>query len=70
MGSVVGAFCSVFPGVFPPKHIPSFSWGTPGGFVRYDIERAIETARAVTARRGVALTDAMASAIRSLYESK
>jgi len=68
-GSIVGAFCNVFPGAFPPKHIPSFSWGTPGGFVLYDIERALDTARTVMERRGVALTGAMEDAVRSLHSS-
>ncbi|MFH1501939.1 MAG: putative sugar nucleotidyl transferase [Candidatus Eisenbacteria bacterium] len=67
-GSVVGAFCNVFPGQFPPKSIPSFSWGTSGGFVRYDRERAIDTARRVMARRGVELSRAREALIRSVYE--
>lgn len=67
-GTIVGAFCSVFPGVFPPKHIPSFSWGTREGFVRYELERAIDTARRVMARRGVELSHAREALIRRVYE--
>jgi len=67
-GSVIGAFCSVFPGRFPPKNLPSFSWGTPDGFVRYDVQRAVDTARAVMVRRGVELSPAREAAIRAAYE--
>ncbi len=66
-GTVVGVFCNVFPGVFPPKSISSFSWGTADGFVRYDLEKAIATARAVMSRRGVELTEARESLIRDVY---
>ncbi len=67
-GTVVGVFCNVFPGHFPPRSIGSFSWGTPGGFVRYQIDRAIDTARAVMSRRGLELTAAREALIRSAYE--
>ena len=30
-GSVIGAFVNVFDGGFPPKFIPSFSWGNKDG---------------------------------------
>jgi UDP-N-acetylglucosamine diphosphorylase/glucosamine-1-phosphate N-acetyltransferase len=66
-GSVVGVFCSVFPGVFPPRSLPSFSWGTEAGFVRYDLERAVDTARRVMARRGVELTPTREALVRSAY---
>jgi UDP-N-acetylglucosamine diphosphorylase/glucosamine-1-phosphate N-acetyltransferase len=69
-GSVIGAFCSVFPGRFPPKSLPSFSWGTADGFVRYDVQRAIETARAVMNRRGVKLSPAREAAIRAAHERR
>jgi len=69
-GSVIGAFCSVFPGRFPPKSLPSFSWGTAEGFVRYDVQRAIETAREVMLRRRVELSPARETAIRAAYEGR
>ncbi len=66
-GTVVGVFCSVFPGIFPPRCLASFSWGTADGFVRYELEHAIETARTVMSRRGVDLSEARESLIRSVH---
>jgi UDP-N-acetylglucosamine diphosphorylase/glucosamine-1-phosphate N-acetyltransferase len=66
-GTVVGIFCSVFADGFPPKSIPSFSWGTPDGFVRYDVDMAVDTATRVMARRGVEMTPALERRIREIF---
>ncbi len=50
-GSIVGVCCNVFGAGYPPKFIPSFSWGGSGGFAEYDPEKAIRTAATVMARR-------------------
>jgi len=52
-GTVVGSFCNIFGGGFPPKCIPSFSWGGADGLVTYRVDKAITLARMVMARRGV-----------------
>lgn len=69
-GTVVGIFCNVLAGGFPPKSIPSFSWGTDGGLVDHDIERALDTASRVMARRGVELTSAMETLIRRAHDDR
>jgi UDP-N-acetylglucosamine diphosphorylase/glucosamine-1-phosphate N-acetyltransferase len=69
-GTVVGVFVNVLARGFPPKTIRSFSWGTDAGFVEYDIERAIETARRVTARREAELTPAMEALIRRAHAER
>ncbi|MEM1042840.1 MAG: putative sugar nucleotidyl transferase [Bacteroidota bacterium] len=56
-GTVVGVFCNLFGGGFPPRYIPDFSWGGADGFVNYRLEKALRVAEAVTARRGMPLTD-------------
>jgi hypothetical protein len=66
----VGIFCSVLSTGFPPRSIPSFSWGEPGGFVPYDIEKALETARRVMARRGEKLTAATEALVRSVHREE
>lgn len=55
-GAVVGAGSSVFGGGLTPKDVPPFSWGGAGGLTDHDIDRFLETAARVTARRGVELT--------------
>lgn len=66
-GTVVGIFCSVFADGFPPKSVPSFSWGTSGGFVRYNLKDAIDTASRVMARRGMTMTPALAERVTELF---
>lgn len=68
-GTVVSIFCSVFADGFPPKSIPPFSWGTPGGFVRYDLAQALDTASRVMARRGESMTRALELRISELYNA-
>ena len=67
-GSVVGAFVNVFDSGFPPKFIPSFSWGGKSGFVPYDFKKAIEVARTVMNRRGIKLDDDTLKIYQSLFD--
>jgi len=57
-GTVVGVFCNLFGAGFPPRHVPSFSWGGADGFAAYRIDKALRVAEAVMTRRDVPLTDA------------
>lgn len=50
-GTVVGVSANIYGGNFPPKFIPSFSWGGAEGFENYDLEKAFETAERVYERR-------------------
>lgn len=54
-GSVVGVFANIFDAGFPPKFVPSFSWGGKSGFENYDLKKAIEVAKMVMARRNIEL---------------
>ena len=54
-GAVVGAGSSLFGGGLMPKDVPPFSWGGAGGFEDHDIDRFLETAARMMARRGVEL---------------
>ncbi|HRH70162.1 MAG TPA: GlmU family protein [Flavobacteriales bacterium] len=67
-GTVVGVAANVFGGGFPPKHIPSFSWGGADGFEAYDVERALSTARRVMERRHVPLTAVDEAMLRHVFE--
>ena len=44
-GSVVGVFANIYDAGFPPKFIPSFSWGGKSGFVKNEFKKAIEVAK-------------------------
>jgi len=63
-GAVIGVFANIFGEETLSKNIPSFSWGRE----RYDLEKAIDTARRVMERRGVNLSKAYERVIRTLYQ--
>jgi UDP-N-acetylglucosamine diphosphorylase/glucosamine-1-phosphate N-acetyltransferase len=67
-GTVVGAVCNVFGAGFPPKEIPSFTWGGGEGLTVYDPKRAIEVCRRVMARRDIPLTEVNAQLLQRLFE--
>ncbi len=67
-GSMIGIFANIFGGGFPSKEIASFSWNESGKqSVKYDIEKAIETARIVMSRRGVKMSEAFEKLVRGYY---
>jgi len=57
-GTVIGFSSNIFGEGFPPKFVPSFSWGGKRKFSTYKIDDAIETARKVMERRNVTMTEA------------
>jgi len=61
-GTFIGAFCNVFQADFPPRAIPSFSWGNG----TYELNKAILTARRVMARRNQELSSEQEYLIRQL----
>ena len=67
-GTIAGVCCNIFGAGFPPKYIPSFSWGGSVGFSEHDPEKAIETVRTVMARRGKTLDSAGESILREVFE--
>ncbi|MBO8092877.1 MAG: transferase [Prosthecochloris sp.] len=53
-GTIAGTSSNIFGAGFPPKSVPSFSWGgADSGFAPYDVDRAVETARRVMRRRNI-----------------
>ncbi len=55
-GTVVGVCANVFDAGFPPKHVPSFSWGGANGWSAYDPAKALVNATRMMERRQVPLT--------------
>lgn len=54
--TVVGVSCNIFGADFPPKYIPSFSWGGSDGFVPFKFEKALEYANNMMKRRNLELS--------------
>ncbi len=67
-GTVVGVSANVFGNGFPPKFIPSFSWGGSEGFATYRLEDAIEVATRVYERRKMVFGEKEHSVMRSLFD--
>ena len=65
-GTIVGIMCNVFGAGFPPKYLPSFSWGGAEDIVPYQIDKALAVARRVMARRNKQLTPAMEAMLRHI----
>ena len=67
-GTVVGVGCNVFGGGFPPKYIPSFSWGGGGGLCEHAFDKFVATAERVMARRKIVLGPAERELLRRVFE--
>jgi UDP-N-acetylglucosamine diphosphorylase/glucosamine-1-phosphate N-acetyltransferase len=65
-GTVVGFGCNIATCEFSPKFVPSFTWLTGQGSSRYDVNRCLEVARKVMARRQVELTAVQEDLFRRL----
>ncbi|RJP56398.1 MAG: glucose-1-phosphate thymidylyltransferase [Ignavibacteriales bacterium] len=55
-GTVIGVSCNIYGSGFPPKYIPSFSWGGADGFREYHLRKAIEVAKIVKSRRNITMS--------------
>jgi len=66
-GTVVGVGCNVFGADYPPKEIPSFTWGGAAGLVEYDFEKFCQTAARVMARREKQFTPAMRAMLEHVF---
>jgi UDP-N-acetylglucosamine diphosphorylase/glucosamine-1-phosphate N-acetyltransferase len=69
-GTAVGVSCNIFGEGFPPKWIPNFSWVIAKEVTQYRYEKAIEVAKAVMARRNVAISTEETQMLRALFDTK
>jgi len=66
-GTVVGVMSNIFGTDFPPKFIPSFTWGSARRMMEYKYGKALETARLVMGRRNQKLTPEYEKMIHHIY---
>lgn len=69
-GTCLGVSVNHFGQGFAPKFVPDFSWGGAEGYVEYDIEKALSTARTVMSRRDCAMSSAEESLLRSIHAER
>lgn len=67
-GTVIGISANIFGGDFPPKFIPSFSWGGSSGFEKFAIDKAIDVAATVMKRRGMKMGNEDKEVFRKVFE--
>lgn len=67
-GSVFGICCNIFGNDFPPKYLPSFSWGGSESISNYDFNKFIDTAQIVMSRRNIQLTLSEKILLQNIYE--
>jgi len=66
-GTVIGVSANVYGGGFPPKFIPSFSWGGSDGFQTFDLDKAKEVANKMMQRRNLELSQEDAAILNAAY---
>ncbi len=67
-GTVVGVGANIFGGGFPNVHIPSFTWGGAEKQETYKLDKMLETAERVYARRSMTVTPEEAEILRHVFE--
>jgi len=66
-GTVVGISANIFDAGFPPKFIPSFSWGGSEGSERFNLEKSCEAIAKMMERRKKILTDTEKKIIEHIF---
>lgn len=69
-GTVIGVSANIFGGGFPPKFIPSFSWGGADGFELFREEKAYKVAEAMMQRRKRSLSDAERRILHTIFTQR
>ena len=67
-GTIVGVACNIFGSGFPPRYIPSFSWGGSDFIKTNDLNKSVETAKIVLDRRDKELTQNDEDLIRNIFD--
>ena len=70
-GSVVGFCANIFGAGFPPKFVPSFTWCDNDNISsNYQLDKALDTAQRVYARRNKELTEIDKKIFKNIYHNK
>ena len=67
-GTVVGVSANVFGADFPPKFIPSFSWGGNRWLLTFSLEKSFEVAERVMQRRSIKLDEADRKILQTVFD--
>ncbi len=67
-GTVVGVSSNIFGADFPPKFIPSFSWGGAAWLRTFTFDKAMEVANRMVQRRGLKMEEADWQIMKTVFE--
>ncbi len=67
-GTTVGVSSNIFGAGFPARTIPSFAWVDGKDIQGYRLDKAIEVARTVMARRKIAMTENYEKMMKTIFE--
>lgn len=67
-GTVVGVSANIFGGDFPPKFIPSFTWGGSRWLRTFEFEKSVEVAEKMMERRGLVLEAADVKILQHIFD--
>jgi len=69
-GTVIGAGANVYGSAMPPKTVAPFSWGEAGSFSDYRLDKFLDVAERMMARRHVALSSASRAQLQASYDAR
>jgi UDP-N-acetylglucosamine diphosphorylase/glucosamine-1-phosphate N-acetyltransferase len=69
-GSVLGAGSNVYGAVMPPKAVAPFSWGESGTFMDYRLDKFLDVAGRMMARRHVTLSDSSRAQLSQSFAAR
>jgi UDP-N-acetylglucosamine diphosphorylase/glucosamine-1-phosphate N-acetyltransferase len=69
-GTILGAGANVYGSQMPPKAVDPFSWGEAGHFSDYRVDKFLDVAERMMARRHVALSDRAREQLRASYDAR
>ena len=68
-GTVVGVNVNIFGTGFPRQFVPSFSWGGPSGYKKYNFKKSVEVAKRVFARRNMEFDKVEQDILKKVYDN-
>ncbi|HUF27531.1 MAG TPA: putative sugar nucleotidyl transferase [Gemmatimonadaceae bacterium] len=69
-GSVLGAGANAYGSAMPPKAVPPFAWGERPPYATYRLDKFLEVASRVMARRKCALSDGAKAQLAAAWEAR
>jgi len=69
-GCVLGAGANVFGDQMPPKVVAPFAWGESGEFETYHVDKFLQVAERMMARRHVTMADTMRTQLARAHERR